>query len=101
MSATIQSSTNETSKTPQAESKAGMAIAGLLMLVILYLIICVISAISLAVQVPISDAEMLDVSFLSQRLGLQYHGMLFGGLFLAFALLQLVNRNIVLGGLCV
>lgn len=97
MSVTVQSSTNETSKTPQAESKAGIAIAGLLMLVLLYLIICVFSAISLAVQVPISDAEMLDVSFLSQRLGLQYHGMLFGALFLAFALLQLVNRNIVLG----
>ena len=100
MSATVQSSTNETSKTPKAESKVAMAVAGLLMLVLLYLIICVFSAISLAVQVPISDAEMLDVSFLSQRLGLQYHGMLFGGLFLAFALLQLVNRNIVLGGLC-
>ncbi|MBW9240945.1 hypothetical protein I6U33_26815 [Pseudomonas carnis] len=100
MSATVQSSTNETSKTPKAESKVAMAVAGLLMLVLLYLIICVISAISLAVQVPISDAEMLDVSYLSPRLGFQYHGFLFVGLFLAFALLQLVNQNIVLGGLC-
>lgn len=101
MSATVQSPTKVTSKPPQVESKAGMAIAGLLILVLLYLIVCVISAISLAVQVPVSDAEMLDVSFLSQRLGLQYHGTLFGGLLLAFALLQVVNRNIVLGGLCV
>ncbi|WP_454838497.1 hypothetical protein [Pseudomonas mohnii] len=90
MSATVQSPTKVTSKSPQVESKAGMAIAGLLILVLLYLIVCVISAISLAVQVPVSDAEMLDVSFLSQRLGLQYHGTLFGGLLLAFALLQVV-----------
>ncbi|WP_454865434.1 hypothetical protein [Pseudomonas hormoni] len=97
----ISPNTAVASKTPPTESKVGMAVAGLLFLSILYLVACVISGVWLALEIPVSETEMWDVSFLSPRVGAQWHGMMVGGLMLVFALLQLVNRNLAMGALCV
>ncbi|WP_137807264.1 hypothetical protein [Pseudomonas sp. G(2018)] len=97
----ISPNTAVASKTPPTESKVGMAVAGLLFLTILYLVACVISGVWLALEIPVSETEMWDVSFLSPRVGAQWHGMMVGGLMLVFALLQLVNRNLAMSALCV
>ncbi|CAD0264228.1 hypothetical protein DENIT_20117 [Pseudomonas veronii] len=48
-------------------------------------------------EVPISETEMLDVSFLAHRFGLQYHGMMAGAVILAFGVMQLATRRILPG----
>lgn len=55
-----------------------MAVFALFLVSVVYLAVCVGASLWLAFQVPITDEDMRNASFLSWRVGLYWHGTMFG-----------------------
>lgn len=74
---------------------AGVMAIAVLLLCHVYLVVCVIATLVLGAQSGLTDADMQHASFLSTRLGLEFHGAVFGGLIFAYGLLNLFSCNAI------
>lgn len=78
----------------QAGRLMSIAIAAAGLLIISWLIICVLASVWLTFQVPITNEDMQNASFLSPRVGLSWHGSVMGGLLVLSGLAQLLNLRV-------
>lgn len=74
----------------QAEKLMSIFIACAGLLIFAWLAICVIASVWLTFQVPITDEDMRNASFLSTRVGLYWHGSVIGIVAAAFGAMNIV-----------
>lgn len=78
-----------------AEKFTSIVIAAAGMLFFTWLAICILASAWLTFQVPITNEDMRDASFLSSRIGFYWHGAVMGGFIALFgALILLVTQRI-------
>lgn len=82
----------------QAEKIMSIVIAAAGLLIFAWLAICVLASAWLTFEVPISNEDMKDASFLSSRIGIYWHGAMMGGLIALFGLLKMVVTQRLGGG---
>jgi len=87
---------NQQSELPQGPlAKAAGWVALVFMAVsFVYLVICVAASSWLTFQVPITNEDMRNASFLSLRVGMSWHGSVIGGLFALYGLGGLLSLRI-------
>lgn len=88
---TAQHSQQAETKSGPLEKAAGFAILLILLIIFAYLVLCIIASTWLHFQLPISNEDMRNASFLSLRMGIQWHGSVFGGLFVLFGVVNLLG----------
>ncbi|HDS1768045.1 hypothetical protein NPS42_22460 [Pseudomonas putida] len=78
----------------QAEKLMSIVIATAGLLIFAWLAICVLASAWLTFQVPITNEDMRNASFLSPRVGLYWHGSVMGGLLALYGLGQLLSLRV-------
>ncbi|BCR26245.1 TPA: hypothetical protein ACKSJR_006115 [Pseudomonas aeruginosa] len=73
---------------------AGAAMAGTILLGLLYFVACIGSTVALGVIGGLTEGDAQQASFLSLRAGLGYHGFVFGSLFVIFGVLNLLRGSV-------
>lgn len=71
----------------------GAALVGTFLLGLLYLVVCIVSTMVLGMIAGLTETDAQQASFLSFRMGLGYHGFVFGTLFVIFGVLNVLRGS--------
>ncbi|MBW6122592.1 hypothetical protein KZ843_06755 [Pseudomonas aeruginosa] len=87
---------NQQEELPQGPlaKAAGLAVVIFMLVAFAYLAICVAASTWLTFQVPITNEDMRNASFLSLRVGVYWHGSVIGGLFALYGLGGLLSLRL-------
>lgn len=72
----------------------GWSIIALMAVSFFYVVVCIAASSWLSFEVPITDEDMRNASFLGLRFGLQWHGAMVGGLFALYGLGELLSLRV-------
>uniref|UniRef100_UPI001160EB9E hypothetical protein n=3 Tax=Pseudomonas aeruginosa TaxID=287 RepID=UPI001160EB9E len=88
---------NQQAELPQGPiaKAAGLAFVIFMLVAFSYLAICIGASSWLTFQVPITDEDMRNASFLSWRIGVYWHGTVFGLLIAIFGVMNLLSGRLV------
>ena len=75
------------------QSALGAASLAAILLGLLYLVICVVSTVVLCLMTGLTEADAKQASFLSHRLGLQFHGGAFGVFCVFFGVMNVIRGS--------
>ncbi|QUG93086.1 hypothetical protein GR140_30435 (plasmid) [Pseudomonas putida] len=88
---------NEQSRVPGSPFAQAASFAAVFLLAVffVYLVTCVLASTWLTFQVPISEADLQNASFLSDRLDLQWHGFVLGLMTTFFGVMLVLSRRVI------